>query len=93
MPITRYENCSKLMAVVPIAQRSSTAGITITLRSLEIYEGGHGLIGYLVSHAPGAEKDRPPWHSFPEEVRIRDDRGRSYEASVRNAHRGSGDEL
>lgn len=42
----------KLMKVVPIAQRSSTAGVTITLRSLEIYEGGHGLLGYLVSHTP-----------------------------------------
>lgn len=82
----------KLNKVVSITQQSSTAGITITLGPLEIYEGGHSLIGYSVSPTPEAEEDLPLRYSFPE-VRVRDDRGRSYEAGVRNAARGRGGKL
>ncbi len=70
----------KLSKVVPIAQQRSAAGVTVTLRSLEIYEDAGGLIGYLLSPGP-EQRDRSTLrqYSFPE-VRVRDDRGRSYEA-------------
>lgn len=42
------------MEVVPIAQRSSTAGITITLKCLEIYEGG-------LAREAGTQGREPGW--------------------------------
>ncbi len=83
----------KLSEVVPIAQRRSAAGVTVTLRSLEIYEDGRSLIGYLLS--PGLEErggDRRELPSFPE-VRVRDDRGRSYEAHAGYVMRASSGEV
>ncbi len=78
---------------MPIAQQRSAAGVTVTLRSLEIYEDGRSLIGYLLS--PGLEEregGRRELPSFPE-VRVRDDRGRSYEARAGYVVRASSGEL
>lgn len=83
----------KLVEVVPIAQQRSTAGVAVTLRSLEIYEDGQSLIGYLLS--PGLEErggGRRELPSFPE-VRVRDDRGRSYEARTGYVMRASSGEV
>lgn len=82
-----------LNRVVPIAQQSSAAGITVALSALEIHEGGRGLIRYLLS--PDSELrdwDRLIRYSFPE-VRVRDDRGRSYEVGVGSAARAWGGTL
>ena len=83
----------KLVEVVPIAQQRSAAGVTVTLRSLEIYEDGQSLIGYLLS--PGLEEREGGWRELPSfpEVRVRDDRGRSYEARAGNVERAWSGEL
>ncbi len=88
----QFESISALTLtrVVPIAQQSNAAGITVALSALEIHEGGRGLIGYLLS--PDSESrnwDRLIRYSFPE-VRVRDDRGRPYEAGVGSAPRAWG---
>jgi hypothetical protein len=93
----RFESITAqtLDRVVPIVQRRSAAGITVALSALEIHEGDRGLIGYLL--APDSELGDETWdrlvrYSFPE-VRVRDDRGCSYEAGVGSAVRAWGGKL
>ncbi len=82
-----------LSRVVPIVQQSNAAGITVALSALEIHEGGRGLIRYLLSpDSKPRDWDRLIRYSFPE-VRVRDDRGRSYEAGVGSAVRAWGGTL
>jgi hypothetical protein len=45
-------NARTLRKVVPIAQRREAGGITVALSALELYEGGEGILRYLISHDP-----------------------------------------
>ena len=67
-------NARTLRKVVPIAQRRGAGGITVALSALELYEGGEGVLRYLVSHDPAAFEDGVP---HPE-MEIRDGSGRRY---------------
>jgi hypothetical protein len=67
-------NARTLRKVVPIAQRREVGGITVALSALELYEGGEGVLRYLVSHDPAAFEDGGP----EPEIEIRDSSGRSY---------------
>lgn len=68
-------NASTLRKVVPIAQRREAGGITVALSALELYEGGEGVLRYLISHDPETAFE----HGAPEpEMEIRDDSGRRY---------------
>lgn len=67
-------NACTLRKVVPIAQRREAGGVTVALSALELYEGGEGVLRYLVSHDPAAFEDGGP---HPE-MEIRDGSGRSY---------------
>ena len=60
---------------VPFAKTPEAGGITVALSALELYEGGGGILRYLVSHDPKtAFVDGAP----ELEVEIRDGSGRRY---------------
>lgn len=68
-------NARTLRKVVPIAQRRDAGGITVALSALELYEGGGGILRYLVSHDPKtAFVDGAP----EPEMEIRDGSGHLY---------------
>lgn len=68
-------NARTLRKVVPIAQRREAGGITVALSALEIYEGGEGVLRYLISHDPKTAFQ----NGGPEpEMEIRDGSGRRY---------------
>lgn len=68
-------NACTLRKVVPIAQRREAGGITVALSALELYEGGEGVLRYLVSYDPTVFEDGAPDEP---EMEIRDGSGRSY---------------
>ena len=65
-------NACTLRKVVPIAQRREAGGVTVALSTLELYEGGEGVLRYLVSHDPTVFEGGDP------ELEIRDASGRHY---------------
>jgi hypothetical protein len=68
-------NARTLRKVVPIAQCREAGGITVALSALELYEGGEGVLRYLISHDPKKAFE----YGGPEpEVEIRDGSGRLY---------------
>ena len=68
-------NARTLQKVVPIAQRREAGGITVALSALELYEGGEGILRYLISHDPEAAFEG----GGPEpEMEVRDGLGRRY---------------
>jgi hypothetical protein len=68
-------NALTLRKVVPIAQRREAGGITVALSALELYEGGEGILRYLISHDPKAAFE----DGGPEpEMEVRDGSGRRY---------------
>lgn len=71
-------NARTLRKVIPIAQKREADGITIALSALELYEGGEGILRYLISHDPQTVfKD--PFKGSPEpEIEAQDGSGRYY---------------
>ena len=68
-------NARTLRKVVPIAQRREAGGITVALSALELYEGGEGILRYLISYDPKAAFE----DGGPEpEMEVRDGSGRRY---------------
>lgn len=45
-------NALTLRKVLPIAQKREADGITVALSALELYEGGEGILRYLISYDP-----------------------------------------
>ena len=82
-------NARTLRKVVPIAQRREADGITIALSALELYEGGGGILRYLISHDP----KRAFEYGGPEpEVEIRDASGNRYGWDLEGYSGGDGEE-
>lgn len=71
-------NARTLRKVVPIAQKREVGGITVALSALELFDGGEGILRYLISHDPQtAFKD--PFNGSPEpEIEVRDGSGLHY---------------
>jgi hypothetical protein len=82
-------NARTLKKVVPIAQGREARGITVALSALELYEGGGGVLRYLISHdAKGAFE-----YGGPEpEVEIRDALGNHYGWNLEGYSGGDGEE-
>jgi len=78
-----------LRKVIPIAQGREAGGITVALSALELYEGGGGVLLYLISYNPeGAFEFGGP----EPEVEIRDASGNRYGWSLDGYSGGDGEE-
>lgn len=62
-----------LERVVPVVQKVTVDGVTVAFASVELHEGGNGILRFLISSGTG-------YLGMPEpEVGVRDDAGRRYE--------------
>lgn len=67
-------NARTLSRVIPIAQRREAGGVTVALSALELFEGGEGILRYLISQDP-----QELLEDFPEpEIEMHDGTGRRY---------------
>ena len=82
-------NARTLQKVVPIAQRREAGGITVALSALELYEGGEGVLRYLISHDP---KEAFEYGGPEPEMEIRDGSGRLYGWGLEGYSGGGGEE-
>ncbi len=79
--------------VVPIAQRRTVGGITVALTSLELYEGGVGVLRYRLSYDEALFEGDGDFPFMPEpEFSIRDDQGRPLGWSPRGGGGGGGED-
>lgn len=83
-----WSNAHTLRKVVPIAQRRGSGGVTVALSALELYEGGQGVLRYLVSHDPAAFEDGGP----EPELEVRDGSGHRYGWDLEGNSGGPGEE-
>jgi hypothetical protein len=68
----RGASARTLQRVVPVVQKVSVGGVTAALASVELHEGGTGVLRFLIS-------SDTEYLGMPEpEVSVRDDSGRSY---------------
>lgn len=84
-------NARSLRKVVPIAQKREVGDIVVALSALELYEGGKGILRYLISHDPQtAFKD--PFSGSPEpEIEVQDDSGLYYGWGLDGSGGGDGE--
>lgn len=68
-------NARTLRKVIPIAQRREANGITVALSALELYEGGGGILRYMISHDP---RTAFQGRASEPEMEVRDGSGRRY---------------
>lgn len=71
-------NARTLRKVIPIAQKREAGGITIALSALELYEGGGGILRYLISHDPQKVFKDPFKGGLEPEIEVQDGSGRCY---------------
>jgi hypothetical protein len=70
-----------------IAQKREAHGITVALSALELYEGGKGILRYLISYDP-----RTIFEDAPEpEIEMRDGSSRHYRWSLDGYSGGDGE--
>ena len=69
-------NARTLRKVIPIAQKREAGGITIALSALELYEGGGGILRYLISHDPQKVFKDPFKGGLEPEIEVQDGSGR-----------------
>ena len=89
MPIPegfRGASARTLRRVVPFVQKVGVGGVTVALASVELHEGGNGVLRFLISSTSEHLGTPEP------EVRVRDGSGRHYAILLVRAS-SSGDEL
>jgi hypothetical protein len=68
----RGASARTLQKVVPVVQKAGVGGVTVALASVEVHEGGNGILRFLIS-------SDTEYLGMPEPaIRVRDDSGRSY---------------
>lgn len=84
-------NARTLRKVIPVAQRREAGSIMVALSALELYEGGEGILRYLISHDPHTVFEDPFKGSPEPEIEVQDASGRYYGWGLDGSSGGDGE--